>query len=227
MRRLELWSFINNLRKATDVAQLCASTAAVYLHRYLASTPLSADMDYYVAAACFFLGCKAEESPKGIDAVAVHAYNAIHHTSLDIKSGSSVKEVHELKEIILGLELKVLHAIAFDLQIIKPYKYLLARLQLWGVVQREAVQYAWNTVNDCFLTQACLVWGPEVLADACVVVSWHKRREVMGEPVGGISEAQVDELMRVDAVARAVARLEACFETVQQEIARRRAPMPA
>jgi hypothetical protein len=81
--------------------------------------------------------------------------------------------MERLRQTLAALEVELLSALNFEVDVELPYKYLdLFRQSYSGeltVVQREALlRVASNFVNDSFLTTACLYKSAEQIASACL-----------------------------------------------------------
>jgi cyclin T len=146
--------------------QLTIATAIVYFHRFFARKDFQDFDRYIIATACLFLGGKVEETHKKLRDVIVETYKLRHKKEIVMDS----REYLDLREEILVAERQVLQAIAFDLTVEHPYKYLLNYVK---VIEgnRNLAQVAWNFVNDSLRTTLCLQFRPQLIASAAIYLA--------------------------------------------------------
>eukprot|EP00762_Andalucia_godoyi_P008458 ANDGO_05768.mRNA.1 Cyclin pch1 len=168
--------WIGTLRSQLDLSQLVASTAAAYLHRYLVSQSITDPELPMVTATCLFLAAKVEETPRKLPdfAAVVYRWSKANYRSVTAPTTVPEDEFRAIREKILRLELRLLAAISFELTVEKPYRHIVALWKKHAVRDRDLCQYAWNTINDSWTTNICLVYSPLEIALACMRIAIRK-----------------------------------------------------
>ncbi|GAY42424.1 hypothetical protein CUMW_066760 [Citrus unshiu] len=127
-----------------------------------------------VATVCMFLAGKVEETPRPLKDVIIVSYEIIHKKDKDPDSIYRIKqkEVYEhQKELILLGERVVLATLAFDLNVLHPYKPLVEAIKKFKVAQNALAQVAWNFVNDGLRTSLCLQFKPHHVAAGAIFLA--------------------------------------------------------
>jgi len=165
--RRKACDFIEKMSKSLDLPKLAQISADNFLHRFYMRQSLVRYDKYLVAAACVLLGSKAEESPKKIGYVAKEYIAVRKVVEKDQVFAIQKHDPQVIAGKIISMEGVVLHALAYELTLSHPYKYInekvdkvvrLQNLTEEGVksLSGKIKQVAWSFLNDSAYTLACL-----------------------------------------------------------------------
>ncbi|KAH9646340.1 Cyclin-T1-5 [Citrus sinensis] len=167
-------TFLQDLGMKLKVPQITIATAIIFCHRFYLRQSHTKNDRRTVATVCMFLAGKVEETPRPLKDVIIVSYEIIHKKDKDPDSIYRIKqkEVYEQqKELILLGERVVLATLAFDLNVLHPYKPLVEAIKKFKVAQNALAQVAWNFVNDGLRTSLCLQFKPHHVAAGAIFLA--------------------------------------------------------
>ncbi|KAF1326505.1 Cyclin-like protein, partial [Globisporangium splendens] len=180
--RRKACDFIEKMSKSLDLPKLAQISADNFLHRFFMRQSLVRYDKYLVAAACVLLGSKVEESPKKIGYVAKEYIGVRKVIEKDQVFAIQKHDPQVIAGKIISMEGVVLHALAYELTLSHPYKYInekvdkvvrLQNLSEEGVkcLSGKIKQVAWSFLNDSAYTLACLRLDSNDLAAGAVYLA--------------------------------------------------------
>ena len=134
------------------------------------------------ATTCVVLATKLEECLKSVFSVlsvyCVAKYrrmklekgekNAASSDTAPVLDASSVL-LYKLRQAVVLYERVLLEKTGFNTYVELPYKFFLNYLNVLQISKHKTLpQQAWNNLNDCMRTVACILYPPEVLASAAI-----------------------------------------------------------
>ncbi|KAI5069446.1 hypothetical protein GOP47_0015747 [Adiantum capillus-veneris] len=157
--------FLQDLGMRLKVPQLTIATSIVFCHRFYLRQSHAKNDRYTIATACMFLAGKVEETPKLLQNVLSLSYDIRHKRDKVAAERIKQKEVYEHeKEQVLLAENVVLQTLGFELNVIHPYKRLVAAVKKLKVTEKSLAQVAWNFLNDALRTSLCLQYEAHYIA---------------------------------------------------------------
>nr|GEW75534.1 hypothetical protein [Tanacetum cinerariifolium] len=133
--------------------------------------PLIYALDYIYDCNSLHVG-KVEETPRPLKDVIIVSYEINHKKDPEALQRIKQKEVYEQeKELILVGERVVLATLAFDFNVLHPYKPLVEAIKKLKVAQNTLAQVAWNFVNDGLRTSLCLQFKPHHIAAGAIFLA--------------------------------------------------------
>lgn len=174
--------FIEKMSKPLDLPKLAIVSAQYYFHRFYMRQSFVRYDKYLVAASCVLLGSKVEESPKKIGYIAKEYIAVRNIVEKDQVFAIQKHDPQVIASRIISMEGVLLHAMAYDLTITHPYKFINEKVdkvvRLMRLSEEDAKwkcgkikQVAWSFVNDSMYTCACLRADPVDLAAAAVYLA--------------------------------------------------------
>lgn len=165
--RRKACDFIEKMSKSLDLPKLAQISADNFLHRFYMRQSLVRYDKYLVAAACVLLGSKAEESPKKIGYIAKEYIAVRKVVEKDQVFAIQKHDPQVIAGKIISMEGVVLHALAYELTLSHPYKYINEKVdkvvRLQNLTEEDVKslsgkikQVAWSFLNDSAYTLACL-----------------------------------------------------------------------
>ncbi|CAH9111826.1 unnamed protein product [Cuscuta europaea] len=165
-------TFLQDLGMRLKVPQLTIATAIIFCHRFFLRHSLAKNDRRTIASVCMFLAGKVEETPRPLKDVILVSYEIIHKKDPSAAQRIKQKEVYEQqKELTLLAERAVLATLAFDLNVLHPYKPLVEAVKKLKVAQNALAQVAWNFVNDGLRTSLCLQFKPHHIAAGAIFLA--------------------------------------------------------
>ncbi|CAI9763734.1 unnamed protein product [Fraxinus pennsylvanica] len=165
-------TFLQDLGMRLKVPQVTIATAIIFCHRFFHLQSHAKNDRRMVATVCMFLAGKVEETPRPLKDVILVSYEIIHKKDPAAAQRIKQKEVYEQqKELILLGERVVLGTLAFDLNVLHPYKPLVEAIKKFKVAQNALAQVAWNFVNDGLRTSLCLQFKPHHIAAGAIFLA--------------------------------------------------------
>lgn len=167
LTRKKACDFIEKMAKALDLPKLAQISADNFLHRFFMRQSLVRFDKYLVAAACVLLGSKAEEAPKKVSKLSEEYIAVRKVVEKDQVFAIQKHDPQVIARKIISMEGVVLHALAYELTLAHPYKYInekvdkVVRLQSLTEAGAKSLsgkikQVAWSFLNDSAYTLACL-----------------------------------------------------------------------
>eukprot|EP00697_Spironema_sp_BW2_P012471 gnl/Spiro4/2871_TR1411_c0_g1_i1.p1 gnl/Spiro4/2871_TR1411_c0_g1~~gnl/Spiro4/2871_TR1411_c0_g1_i1.p1 ORF type:complete len:359 (+),score=59.47 gnl/Spiro4/2871_TR1411_c0_g1_i1:156-1079(+) len=171
--RAKVIRYIREASIKLRLPQVVIATASVYFHRFFSRRSFTQFNGNIIATACIFLASKVEEaSARSRDVINVaRRILTPNEALLDVDQG-----YWELKDQLIAAEQTLLRVLGYNLVVTHPYKLLCTyvqsfRSELSPAQTTRVAQFAWNVVNDSFLTTACLTHRPHVVACAALFFS--------------------------------------------------------
>ncbi|PRP87526.1 hypothetical protein PROFUN_00737 [Planoprotostelium fungivorum] len=160
--------------------QVTIATAQVLLQRFYYRSSLARHCSKSAAISSLFLACKVAETPRKTRDL----LNVFHRLLCrsqekreEEKKGGEItflevggQEYWKLKNDCINTERFMLKELGFIVYVVLPYKYIIFFIKLLDAPP-EVRQRTWNYVNDSLRTPACVVFGPEVVAAACIYMA--------------------------------------------------------
>ncbi|KAH7431877.1 hypothetical protein KP509_08G071000 [Ceratopteris richardii] len=141
--------FLRDLGMRLKVPQMTIATSILFCHRFFLRQSHAKNDRYTIATACMFLAGKVEETPKLLQNVLFISYEIRHKKDKSAANNIKQKEVYEYeKERVLLAENLVLQTLDFNINIVNPYRRLVAALKKLSIMDKFVVQVAWNFLND-------------------------------------------------------------------------------
>ncbi|XP_078428316.1 cyclin-T1-3-like [Wolffia australiana] len=163
--RLHYCTFLQELGMKLGLPQVAIATGIMFCHRFYLYQSLARSDWQTIAIVCIFLASKVEETPCVLSKLIPASYEMIQKKDPAAMTKVQSKEFFEKqKELIINGERLVLATLGFDLEILHPYKPLVAAIKKLGLVQSDLVKVAWNFVNDWLKTTLCLQYKPQYIA---------------------------------------------------------------
>ncbi|KAI8324435.1 C/H/G cyclin [Martensiomyces pterosporus] len=156
-------SLIQKVGKRLRTRQEIIATATVYFKRFYINNTFYDIDPYLMVATCVYLACKVEENPHHIKHIWGETKAALAEISADIKFPYDMPDIAECESYLLE-EMK------FYLIVYHPYQVLIDISEQINL-PKPSLQAAWSIVNDSYLTEACLVYPPHVVAIASLFLS--------------------------------------------------------
>jgi len=160
--------FIMELGNKLGLRYLTMATGIVFYHRFYMFHSFKEFSRWVTSATCLFLAGKVEETPKKCRDILKFAQQTL--TDNQFKTfGENPREELMICERIL------LQTIKFDLQTSHPYEFLIKygkSLKGEKAKINEFVQKAWIFINDSLSTPLCLVYKPQVVALAVLLMAF-------------------------------------------------------
>ncbi|KAI8393408.1 cyclin-like protein [Radiomyces spectabilis] len=172
--RLRGSAMIQSSGSRLALSQVTVATAAVYFHRFYTRRSFQ-DYDFeYVAAACIYLAGKVEDSRAKlhdiIQVCAHHNYGRENHVAEKIKISQ------QWREAIIYYEQFLIETLCFDLTVNHPHQLVLEFGEEIQASER-VVAAAWAFANDSMRVPVCLMYHPQMVAAACMLLGFRVMRE--------------------------------------------------
>lgn len=165
-------TFLQDLGMRLKVPQVTIATAIIFCHRFFIRQSHAKNDRRTIATVCMFLAGKVEETPRPLKDVIIVSYEINHKKDSEALQRIKQKEVYEQeKELILIGERVVLATLAFDFNVLHPYKPLVEAIKKLKVAQNTLAQVAWNFVNDGLRTSLCLQFKPHHIAAGAIFLA--------------------------------------------------------
>ncbi|KAI9318671.1 cyclin-like protein [Dichotomocladium elegans] len=193
-KRTQGCTFIHHLGCRLDVPQLTVATAMVFFHRFYTRHSFGVYRELeIIAATCMYLACKVEESSRKVSDVVGYSLIHLHHRD----KYNDDKQLFMLwRDKILRYELVLLEALCFDLSVEHPYPSLLVFLEELRVSER-IYHAAWGFANDSLRTPLCLIYEPQIIAAACVLLGYRSCRQEIPNHRGSVLAQIMDDRSNV------------------------------
>jgi hypothetical protein len=189
--RREQCSFIAKMAQRLRFPMRTMATACVLFHRYYMRHSLSLSGHggiaapryerHEVAAASLFLACKIEESPRKVGEVAEQMYVL---TWPDIKYVEDSVDASRIRDNMIACEASLLDATDYCFSFIHPHHItmlLLGRAYGSAAVTNSMVinmaQTSWILCNESLRSPLCLLYRPQAIAIAVLVMAAHYHRQ--------------------------------------------------
>ena len=148
-----------------DLSDETIVTAAVFFHRFYAEHSPAEFRSDTMTMSCLFLSAKASEQQRKARDV-INVFNAISGEVGD-QPMPITQEFWDRKDLLVEYESYLLRALAFDVEVVLPHRYLLNYARSLRA-PRAVVQVAWGLTNDFFETALCVRALPHVVACAAL-----------------------------------------------------------
>ncbi|GAA5992472.1 hypothetical protein JCM10908_000834 [Rhodotorula pacifica] len=198
-----LWT----LRNYQTVHQPVISTAATFLHRFYMRETLQEYDPIIAAVAAFFLACKSEEEPRSIKALVqflVEAFRDGQRFRVDRISQpqTDLPEFQKLRAKVLQFEEAILRSLCYDLTVRNPHWYAVnAAQQVWSGEEAETgkriAQVAWAFLNDSLALPLCLLYRPQLIAAAALVLACAQLDQPLPAHPGTLAEQKALHELRI------------------------------
>ncbi|KWU41744.1 cyclin-like protein, partial [Rhodotorula sp. JG-1b] len=159
------------------------STAATFLHRFYMRETMQQYDPVTAAVAAFFLACKSEEEPRSIKALVQFLLEATRdqrrfRVDRIAAPQTDLPEFQKLRAKVLTYEEAILRSLCYDLTVRNPHWYAVnTAKQVWtggdGEVEtgKRVAQVAWTFLNDSLALPLCLLYRPQLIAGASLVLA--------------------------------------------------------
>jgi transcription initiation factor TFIIIB Brf1 subunit/transcription initiation factor TFIIB len=148
-----------------DLSDEAIASAAVFFHRFYAGHSPAEFRCETMTMACLFLSAKASEQQRKARDV-INVFNAISSEARDQPMPIN-QEFWDRKDLLVEYESYLLRALAFDVEVALPHRYLLNYARSLRA-PRALVQVAWGLANDYFETALCVRTPPQAVACAAL-----------------------------------------------------------
>ncbi|GAA5967359.1 hypothetical protein JCM21900_000346 [Sporobolomyces salmonicolor] len=200
------------LKDVTGTKQIVTTTAAAFLQRFYMRETFDNYDAPIAAAAAYFLACKVEEQNRSIKMITSGTFHIVRGTyrrfapyPVDDQEMRQPEWI-DLRRKILRYEEAMLHAMCFDMTVRDPH-FLAGRAlaKIWHYkgkgpaaddtsVEAKLERCVWGIVNDSLASPACLLYRPELIAAACLVLaSAHVDQPLPPVPLSVEEQKQVWE----------------------------------
>lgn len=176
--RKEGTQFIMQLGHKLGLRYLPIATGWVFFHRFYMFHSFKEFPRWVTGATCLFLAGKVEETPKKCKNILKYAQQVLEENKFKTFGENPREELMVCERVLL-------QTIKFDLQLNHPYQYLIKYGKLLkGEKEKinDLIQKAWTFINESFMsTTLCLVYKPQVLALAVLVLAIKRNKENIQE----------------------------------------------
>lgn len=190
-----LWT----LRNYQTVHQPVISTAATFLHRFYMRETMQQYDPVTAAVAAFFLACKSEEEPRSIKALVQFLLEATRdqrrfRVDRIAAPQTDLPEFQKLRAKVLTYEEAILRSLCYDLTIRNPHWYAVnTAKQVWTGAEevetgKRVAQVAWTFLNDSLALPLCLLYRPQLIAAASLVLACAQLDQPLPPSPGSLSE---------------------------------------
>ncbi|KAI9028284.1 cyclin-like protein [Phycomyces nitens] len=171
LRKREFGSeLIQNIGCRIELPQITVATACVYFHRFYARESFRTYDATNMAATCVYLACKVEESSRKLgDVVTALMHGRFNQTK---HAEEKTKYQVQCRDTILSNETTLLEILCFDLTVDNPHQ-LMIELAEEIRAPDNAVQAGWTFANDSLRRPICLLYDPQMIAAACLLMGYH------------------------------------------------------
>lgn len=152
---------ISELAVKSGLRQRVSATAAVYFKRFFIRNCIKDHDPRLIAPVALYLAAKVEEHTLPAKVIIAHM-TALYPNQLDHSFPYAVSHVYDY-------EFKLIASLDFDLIIFHPYRPMVqycTEAQLTDLLAK-----AWPILNDSYLTDACLLYPPYLIAIACIYLA--------------------------------------------------------
>ena len=98
------------------------STALYLYHRFMAAYDITDRKLEYIYVACLSLAMKIEETVKKMSDIYIAVIFVVHGKAVE----PDLKELKELRDVVMDLERLLLEDIQFDVEILSPHRFMLS-----------------------------------------------------------------------------------------------------
>eukprot|EP00045_Choanoeca_perplexa_P008141 m.74686 g.74686 ORF g.74686 m.74686 type:complete len:292 (-) comp14371_c0_seq8:796-1671(-) len=162
--------FIRELGTNLELSPTTFCTGIALYHRFYLTHSHKSHNRWNIAAACLFIGAKAEEQPKKLkDVVPLFAQLKANRLKQQLPPLDAIAyRTHRDK--LLSHERYLLQEMQFDMIVDHPFplliKYAKKVLPAKPEIAKPVVQEAWAYLCDSYMTALCLLHPPEAIAAA-------------------------------------------------------------
>lgn len=152
---------ISELAVKSGLRQRVSATAAVYFKRFFIRNCIKDHDPRLIAPVALYLAAKVEEHTLPAKVIIAHM-TSLYPNQLDHSFPYAVSHVYDY-------EFKLIASLDFDLIIFHPYRPMVqycTDAQLTDLLAK-----AWPILNDSYLTDACLLYPPYLIAIACIYLA--------------------------------------------------------
>ena len=176
LEQLGVWGceLIQKMGILLKLPQVAVSTAQVSFHRFYARKSMRKFDVRYIGLGTLFLATKVEECPRKMrDVLAVFMHLEQIRKGVDPPQPVDIysNAYATYKERLIKAEREILKELGFVLYTEHPHKFLFHYVKLLTVddeAQKKLSQYAWNFINDCQRTDACIKFTSETISCAAL-----------------------------------------------------------
>ncbi|POY76720.1 hypothetical protein BMF94_0312 [Rhodotorula taiwanensis] len=185
------------LRTYQSVHQPVVSTAATFIHRFYMRESFKEYDPVIASVAAFFLACKVEEEPRSIKHLVQYLFELSKNSNARADRigppQSDAPKFQELRGKVLAYEEAMLRALCYDLTIRNPHWYAVsAAQQVWTAAETETgtrvAQAAWAFLNDALALPLCLIYRPQLLAGASILLACAQLDLALPPSPGSLAE---------------------------------------
>lgn len=152
---------ISELAVKSGLRQRVAATATVYFKRFYVRNCVKDHDPRLIAPVALYLAAKVEEHTLPAKVLIAHM-KSLYPPAVDHDFPYNVSHVYDY-------EFKLIAALDFDLIIFHPYRPMVQYCTNANLTDLLAT--AWPILNDSYLTDACLLYPPFLVAIACVYLA--------------------------------------------------------
>jgi cyclin-C len=150
---------ISDLAVKSSLRQRVAATAMVYFKRFYVRNCIKDHDPRLIALVALYLAAKVEEHTLPAKVIIAHM-NSL--SSMEHAFPYSISHVYDY-------EFKLIAALDFDLIIFHPYRPMVQYCT--DAHLTDLLATAWPILNDSYLTDACLMYPPYLIAIACIYLA--------------------------------------------------------
>eukprot|EP00741_Cyanophora_paradoxa_P003927 tig00000737_g3820.t1 len=179
--------FIQETGVKLRMPQFVIATAIYFFHQFFQHNSFACTERETVPLACLYLASKSEEHCRKLRDIINVAYRVRNPDKAPLRVG---KEYWDMKELLIVTEQMLLRALAFDMSVDLPYKYLLNYLKSLRV-PKSFSQLCWALVNDSLGSTLALQYRPHVLAAGAIHLASRLAAQPLPEARPGASSPDV------------------------------------
>ncbi|ORX44024.1 cyclin-like protein [Hesseltinella vesiculosa] len=162
--------FIQAIGCQLGLPQNTVATAMVYFHRFYMRYCFSDFSSDYLAATCIYLACKVEESSRKVNDVATACM--MNRCVQDARNEEKQKVHQAFRTATLWHERLLLETLCFDLTVDHPHQLVLEFANELEAPD-NVTQAAFGFANDSLRRPLCLIYDPQMIAAACVLLGYR------------------------------------------------------
>ncbi|KAI8081301.1 P-TEFB associated cyclin, cyclin T Pch1 [Halteromyces radiatus] len=169
-KRAQGCAFIQTVGCRLAVPQITVATAMVYFHRFYMRCSFNDYNMNHIGGACIYLACKVEESSRKVSDVTSACLMARY--SRINQNDEKQKLYQSWRSAILWYERFLLETLCFDMTVDHPHQLVLefaAELD----ASESVTQAAYGFANDSLRRPLCLTYDPQMIAAACMLLSYR------------------------------------------------------
>lgn len=179
---------ISELAVKSSLRQRVAATATVYFKRFFVRNCIKDHDPRLIAPVALYLAAKVEEHTLPAKVIIAHM-TSLYPSQVDHAFPYAVSHVYDY-------EFKLIAALDFDLIIFHPYRPMVQYCT--NAQLTDLLATSWPILNDSYLTDACLLYPPFLVAIACIYLAgtlvdrdmrpWVASLSVSNQDIGDLAQ---------------------------------------